>query len=239
VNGVALAARHSSARAVVSLCVLAAAMTVGCRSVAPTVPEARLAEARAELMRPLPGDMAALYRLRVRSSGGLRLSLLTSGDDGRLTVSESFGSALSVTAWSGGSARLFDLREGCQLEARNLAAALGAGGLPMPQAALLLGGRLPATAQDRVEARPSSFAISGDGWSCLARVAADPWRVLEVEEGSGEGWRVTLDDHTGSLPGSVRLRNPDGQWAELALVRLEWKQGGKLPALPDLPACGT
>lgn len=220
---------------------LVAVATLGCRSAAPAVTPQDLEMAIETLMRPLPGDPAALYRVRVSSSGGLRIAMLTSGDAGRMTVSEPFGSAVSLTAWTGsGPPTFYDLREGCWLEASSLERALGVAAMPLPRAVRLLGGRLPAHADDRLTGHDDGrIGIEGFGWSALVTVGAAPWRVLEVEEGgSRKGrWRIVLRDHTLSVPGSLRLENADGRWAELELVRLEWNDGVVLPALPDVPPC--
>jgi len=193
------------------------------------------------LNRPLPGDPAALYRLRVSSSGGLRMSVLTSGDAGRLTVSEPFGSAVSLTSWSGSQPpTFFDLREGCRIQATDLEHALGVAAMPLPQAVRLFGGRLPATGDDWVAPREDGrILVEGLRWAALVTVAADPWRVVSVEQvdAEGRGWRFELSDHSLSVPGFVRVENADGRWAELKLVRLEWNEGGELPSPPDLPLC--
>lgn len=192
-------------------------------------------------MRPLPGDPSVLYRLRIPSSGGLRMSVLTSAGGGRLTISEPFGSAVSVTAWQGDTPPVFfDLREGCRLEASDLSRALGVGAMPLPQAVRMLCGRMPATAEDSVSpVGGSRFLVEGRGWAAEVEVAGDPWRVVSVHEAgrSASGWRIVLEDHTGSVPGSLRLKRGDGRWAELELVRLEWHEEGKLPELPDAPLC--
>jgi len=173
----------------------------------------------------------------------LRLAVLTVAGAGRLTVSEPFGSALSVTAWTADETPvLYDLREGCRLEADDLAGVIGVGRLPLPEAVRLLGGRLPAVAADRVEAvEDGRLLVGGEGWACRVSVAPDPWRVMMVEEvtvGDRRGWRLRLDDHTSSLPGFVRVDRSDGRWAELQLVRLQWNEATELPPLPDLPECG-
>jgi hypothetical protein len=101
-------------------------------------------------------------------------------------------------------------------------------------------GRLPATPDDRITIRGDGrILIEGRRWSALVDVAADPYRVLSVEEAGGRvrGWRFKLSDHSISVPGLVRVENPDGRWAELDLVRLEWSEHGVLPPLPDLPLC--
>jgi hypothetical protein len=212
----------------------------GCRTSAPDFAPAALESARVQLMLPLPGDPAALYRLRVPTVGGLRMAVLTSGTAGRLTVSESMGSAISVTAWTGtGGGQFYDMREGCRLESADLSRVLGIGAMPLPQAVLLLAGRLPAASGDTVSSTDSGhLLIRGEGWAADVRVAAEPWRVMEVEEvGNEPGWDIVLGNHTGSVPGTVRLKTSNRRWAELELIRLEWRDGGELPALPVLPWC--
>jgi hypothetical protein len=158
-----------------------------------------------------------------------------------MTVSEPFGSAVSLTAWSGSaSPTFFDLREGCRLDAADLELVLGVGTMPPPQAVRLLAGRLPATADDRVAVDGKGhILVEGLGWSAQVAVASDPWRVASVQGigDRGNGWRIELGDHTLSVPGQLRVENVDGRWAELELVRLEWNQGGDLPLLPDLRPC--
>jgi hypothetical protein len=191
-------------------------------------------------MLPLPGDPAALYRLRVPTAGGLRLAVLTSGTAGRLTISESMGSAVSVTAWSGaGGGFFYDMREGCRLESADLSRVLGIGAMPLPQAVLLLAGRLPAAAGDTVAPTGNGrLLIRGEGWAAEVTVASDPWRVMTVEElRGGPGWEIALANHTGSVPGAVRLKTSNRRWAELELIRLEWHEGGELPLLPVVPWC--
>jgi hypothetical protein len=216
-------------------------VATACTSTTEQLAPVDLAAAREHLDRPLPGDPAMLYRLRVPSSGGLRLSILTEGEAGRLTVSEPFGSAVSLTAWDGeGPGSYFDLREGCRIEATDLTRALGIGAMPLPQAVRLLGGRLPATGDDVVTDRSDGrIVVAGRGWAAIVSVAADPWRVVRVEEvtENKKGWRFELGDHSASVPGSIRLRAPSGRWAELELVRLEWDTGRSLPELPDLAPC--
>jgi hypothetical protein len=213
----------------------------GCQStVSETVP-IDPAAAIEYLNRPVPADPAALYRLRVSSSSGLRMSLLTSGEDGRLTVSEPFGAAVSLTCWSGSQQpTFFDLRKGCQIQARDFEQALGVAAMPLPEAVRLLTGRLPATEDDWVSPHENGqILIEGLRWAALVTVAADPWRVVSVEQAdvAGKGWRFKLSDHSLSVPGFVRVENADGRWAELKLVRLEWNDGGELPSPPDLPPC--
>jgi hypothetical protein len=213
----------------------------GCASTVPETSPLDLEVAIENLHRPLSGDPAALYRLRVSSSGGLRMSVVTSGDQGRLTVSEPFGAAVSLTAWSGSEPPIFfDLREGCRLEASDLEQALGVAAMPLPPAVRLLVGRLPAVDEDWVAARGDGrILVEGRQWAALVRVAADPWRVVSVEEAGirGRGWRFELEDHSLSVPGFIRVENRDGRWAELELLRLEWNRDGELPPLPDLPPC--
>jgi len=220
---------------------IALVVLTGCRSVAPPLGAADLEAAQLRLNRPLPGNPAALYHLRVPSSGGLRLSLLTSGGAGRLTVSEPFGSALSLTAWTGvGPSTFFDLRQGCRLEAADLEQILGIAVMPLPQAVRLLGGRLPATDGDRISIRSDGrLLIEGAGWKALVEVEPEPWRVMSVaeEKAGGGGWTIELSDHTASVPGVVRVQRENGRWAELELVQLEWNTANELPPLPEMPAC--
>jgi hypothetical protein len=215
----------------------------GCRSAVSETTPVDLVAAIERLSRPLSGDPAALYRLRVSSSGGLRMAVLTSGDEGRLTISEPFGSAVSLTSWTASQPpTFFDLRKGCRLESSDLERALGVAAMPLPQAIRLLVGRLPATSEDRVTAREDGrILVQGRTWAALVDVAADPYRVVSVEEHGGRdrGWSFELRDHSLSVPGFVRVKNPDGRWAELDLVRLEWSERGELPPRPDLPPCGA
>ena len=169
------------------------------------------------------------------------MSMLTSGEEGRLTISRPFGGAVSVTAWTGTEPpSFFDLREGCRLQTSDLERALGVAAMPLPQAVRLLSGRLPALPDDWISLHEDGqILIEGLRWAALVRVAANPIRVVFVEEvgGPDEGWRIELAEHTLSIPGYVRVENPNGRWAELRLVRLEWNEGHELPPLPDLPAC--
>jgi len=116
----------------------------GCRSGGappPTQDPTALAEAVGALHRPLSGDMAALYHLRVPTSGGLRLSIVQKGTEGRLTISEPFGAAVSMAAWGGpDKPRFLDLRQGCRVSGVDFAAVLGIRIMPLPQAVRLLGG---------------------------------------------------------------------------------------------------
>ena len=212
-----------------------------CRSAAPLLTRPELEQAIARLDRPLPGDPAALYKLKIPNAGGLRLSVRTSGEAGRLTVSEAFGSALSITAWQGSDpATFFDLREGCRLEAADLSRILGVPALPLPEAVRLLVGRLPSSAGDRILARDDGrILVQGPTWAAQVEVATEPWRVVTVTEaGAGKpAWRFELSDHSASVPGVVRVMQREGGRAELALIRLEWNERETLPGLPDLPPC--
>lgn len=214
---------------------------LACRTTAPGIDPLQLESARGELMRPLPADPSVLYGLRVSSRGGLRLSVLTSDDAGRLTISEKFGSAVSITAWRASAPpTFFDLRESCRLEISDLSQVLGVGAMPLPQAVLLLVGRIPAVTDDVVSsAGGSSFLVEGEGWAAEVEIAADPWRVVGVREvgDSSSGWTIVLEDHTGAIPGSIRVKRSDGRRAELNLLRLEWHEDADLPELPALPLC--
>ena len=166
----------------------------------------------------------------------------TSGGQGRLTVSEPFGSAVSLTAWTVSDPPVFfDLREGCRLDTADMSQVLGVRALPLPAAVRLLGGRLPTEPGDSVSVRGDGrLVVEGRGWTAVLTVEADPWRVVSVEEeraDGGPGWRIDLSQHTSSVPGFLRVEQASGRWARLELVRLEWKDGDDLPALPDLPPC--
>lgn len=215
--------------------------SLGCGTMTQPVDRAALESAQSELMRPVSGDPAALYRLRLSSSGGLRLALLTSGREGRLTVSEPFGSAVSITSWNGSAPPdFFDLRAGCRLEAAGLSQALGIGALPLPQAVKLLSGRLPVEEGDAVSVgEDGRLLVTGRGWSAYVELIADPWRVASLEDAGSKipTWRLVLSDHSSSVPGIARIEKADGRWAELELVRLEWNDGASMPLLPALPLC--
>jgi hypothetical protein len=193
------------------------------------------------LRRPLQGDPAALYRLRIPAAGGLRLAILVAGERGRMTISEQFGSAATITAWVGhGGSTVYDLREGCRIDGADVSDLLGVTALPMPQAIRLMVGRLPALPGDEVWVRPDgSVVVDGGSWTALVTVRSDPWRVVEVRDGADpeSGWRITISDHSSTVPSDLRVRKPGGRWAELELIRLEWQERNDLPALPDLPVC--
>lgn len=218
-----------------------------CRTAAvgPVVDAQALTEAVELLGGPLSGDLAALYHLRVPATGALRLAVSAAGGAGRMTVSEPFGAAVSITSWATDEpSSFYDLREGCRLGATDVSAVFGVAAMPMPEAVRLLGGRLPAVGADRILTRGDDglVEISGSGWRVRVAVAPSPWRVTSVEEvtrGGEPGWRIRLDDHSGSVPGTIRIDGPDRGWAELELIRLQWDTGLDLAPLPDLPACGV
>ncbi|MEE4271240.1 MAG: hypothetical protein V2I67_06180 [Thermoanaerobaculales bacterium] len=198
----------------------------------------RMAEARAAFDEPLPGELAALYRVRMPRSGSLRLAVITDGASGRWTISEPFGSAVSMTAWNDSDdTLLYDMEVGCRRPVQDLREVVGIDAFPMTQAARLLAGRLPAASGDRVVVTGAGeFEVHGDGWGVAVCVAADPWRVVEVRPLRGR-WRITLEEHKGPVPGRIRVKAGRGRWAELELSRIEWPEEVSLPALPDFPAC--
>jgi hypothetical protein len=171
------------------------------------------------------------------------LSVLTAAGSGRITISEPFGSAMSLTAWTGQSTpEVFDLRERCRFTTEDLSGVLGVGNLPLPQSVLLLGGRLPSLAGDRIELTDDGrLRVVGRSWEGVITIEPEPWRVTAVEDvpaDGSSGWRARLTDHTSSVPGKVRVTGVDGRWAELELVRLEWNVNEELPPVPELPLCG-
>jgi hypothetical protein len=203
--------------------------------------DADIEDGVAELTRALPGDLAALYRVRVARSGGLRLAVVTAGGEGRMTISEPFGSAVSLAAWfEDGRSVAYDMEAGCRVDAADLRSVLGLRAMPLAQAARLLAGRLPTCAGDEIAALGDrKLRLRGAGWEAAATVEADPWRVAEIRELGvvSDGWRIELADHTRSVPGRVTVTNTDGRWAELELSRMEWPQRQVLPKLPDFPPC--
>lgn len=238
---------HPNSRIRVGSIAFVLALTVvahsGCESSRhPTATMEELDSAVVLLARPLPGDFAALYDLRVARSGGLRLAVLTRAGEGRMTISEPFGGAVSLSAWTvGGPSMFFDMDRGCRREVDDLEEVLGVGALPLSQAVRLLGGRLPMLPGDDVVITDGmDLRVSGGAWAIRVQLAADPWRVIEVVEersDEGPGWRLELSSHTSSVPGRIRVENPDGRWAELELKRLEWPDAAVLPDLPDFPRC--
>jgi hypothetical protein len=190
---------------------------------------------------PLPGYPVAMYRMEVRQTGGLRLVVQTAPDGGRFLFSEPFGAAVALTVWDpSGAFRVYDLKRGCRVDGG------GIGVLDLTQVShsgvvRLLTGRLPDSRDGRIcrAVGPSDMndVMGGDGW-CTAVITPDPWRVVRVGGGTGEdSWEVELGDHTASVPGHVRVSWGDGQWAELALVRLKWDSLSALPPEPALDWC--
>ena len=223
--------------------VLAGGLAVGCRSTGSSTPltEDELAMARTALDTPMPSSTAALYHLRVPSSGGMKLSLVRLEAAGRLTISEPFGSTVAVADWnSRGETRLYDLKQACQIEGGRLSEVLGVAAMPVPAVSRLLGGRFPVTAGDRVRfGSDGRIEILGSQWTGFVSVLPSPWRVVKVEGPPGDGsWTLWLKDHSGSVPGWIRVEGSDGRWAELELVRLEHSTVTSLPPLPTLPVCG-
>ena len=189
------------------------------------------------LGRPLPGPLAALYRMRVPSTGGLRLSVIApSVERGRITVSEPFGAAVLVAGWGDESETgVYDLREGCRLTEEQAGGALGLGALPLGRAARLFGGRLPDLPGDEIQPRQGGvFFIRGEHWQAEVTVESDPWRVLRVKSG---GYSVELDQHTSSVPGRLRVLDQDGDVVQIVLSTLKWEAPAELAPLPDLQAC--
>lgn len=219
---------------------------VGCRSAAPrqvqplTVTE--LEAARRALGGERDDDVTALYRLKVPRASGLRAALRTSGPAGRLTVSDPFGSAVSLVAWSGGDrGDVFDLEEGCRVPDVDLTAVLGVGRLPLTPMLHLLVGRLPAGEGDTVAIADGALEVRGLDWRAAVELAPDPWRVTKVVGRVGDrldAWRIEVASHHGAVPGEIRIEREDGRWARLELVRLVLGPVAELPPLPDLPDCG-
>ena len=231
-------------RATTAIVAMIVVVSVGCRSAhSPSISVEDRPDAVRTLNQPLPGDPAALYRLRIPSTSGLRLSIVTSGEEGRMTIAESFGSALSLTAWSGlKRPTFFDLREGCKIESADLSRVLGVAAMPMPQAIRLLGGSLPALESDRIAWRDDGrLEIAGNEWAATVVLSPDPWRVQSVAESTptGKGWRLELSNHDGSVPQLIGIKKPGQRWVELELVRMEWREGRSLSSLPDIPECGV
>jgi len=158
-----------------------------------------------------------------------------------MTVSGSFGSALSLVAWEGTEVTVADLKRGCRVSASGASAILGLSRLPLPQAVQLLAGRIPGSSGSRpVPLGNGAFRVEGRGWSCSVQLASNPWRVVHVNgpvEGGVPRWRIGLKRHTGSLPGRLEIERSSGRAIVLELVRLEWKTENRLPPLPTLPPC--
>ncbi len=219
-----------------------AVIATGCGSTSPRTPGGPLSPPIEQgvdlLLRPLPGPMAALYRMQVKSSGGFRLSVAAvEGGTGRITVSEPFGAAVVLAGWEASTAaEVFDLREGCRLAGGAMAEGFALEGLPLRRIHRLLGGRLPALDGDPVVFVDDRIVqISTDRGFVTATLARNPWRVVTVV---GDGFSVALDMHTSSLPGRLRFESASGEAAELELVRLQWEHTGDWAPMPELPACG-
>lgn len=225
--------------AVVAVVVIAA----GCRSTSPQAQGRSWSpdwsdRAVEVLGRPLPGPMAALYRMRVPSTGGLRLGIIVTGNGhGRMTISEPFGAAVMIAGWDNQrEAEVFDLEEGCRLSREQAMAAMGLGALPLDRATRLLGGRLPDRFGDEFRQKQEGvLVITGPDFRAEIEVDAEPWRVVAVRSA---GYTVELDKHTSSLPGRLRIKNRDGDSAELILGTLKWEGPDDLSPLPVLPVCG-
>jgi hypothetical protein len=195
-----------------------------------------------QLSRDLPGPIAALYRLRIPSTGGLRLSLLGLDHRGQLSVSEPFGALVSVSTWSDyESATVYDMKAGCRIDGASLDRVFGVASLPMSQALRLLSGRLPSIKGDRIAfGENNTLAVTGDHWKARIWLEEGPWRVVRVEDALNPAealWSVDLSDHTSTVPGKIRFEHVQTGWAELELVSLQWNQLEALPAAPQLPLC--
>jgi len=226
--------RRASDRALAGLAGLL--LACGCASTPPetSTPDPRVGAAT--LQRPLPGDMSALYKMTSPRAGGFRLVLTTRGRSGRLVLSRQLGGALMIAAWNPPSVRLLDLDAGCERPPARAARILGLGSLPLGTIPLFLGGRIPAARLAEDPAGSGWVGLVARGWRCRVRLAADPWRVVELE--TPDGTRAVLDHHTASVPGRIRIIRPGGERLfALELVRLEWDTGTALPPLPELPAC--
>ncbi len=211
----------------------------GCRSTTAVLStsEEQLSAAIRELTRPLPGPMAALYRLQVGSTRTLRLALLADGGWGRMTISESFGSTLSIGAWDEAEgSRILDMREGCRLRTTGLSGELGLGEIPIRRIPLLLGGRIPLEEDDHLDLGrdPGEILIRSAHWQALIRLVPDPWRVCEIRSGD---FVVKLSDHSLSVPGRIETRDDSGRLIRLDLLRLRWEIRRKPGKLPEFPLC--
>lgn len=194
-----------------------------------------LATGLEKLRASLPGDLSALYRMRVAATGGLRLTVVERGSEGRLVVSRPLGGAVALASWDGNAARLFDLEQGCEDDTSRAAGVVGLGVLPLREVPRILGGRLPEGRVDIEDRDRLEVFVRGDGWSCRAVLGAEPWRVLSLE--LPDGTTAELSRHTSSVPGTVKVVNPAGDWIQLELTRLEWDSPAGLPPLPKLEVC--
>ena len=226
--------------AVVQLLVL----VVGCAGVSRNddVVERVDAEVVAQLSRDLPGSIAALYHLRIPSTGGLRLTLLGLDRRGQMSISEPFGALVSVSTWSDfDSVTVYDMKAGCRVDGASLDRVFGVVSLPMSQALRLLGGRLPSIKGDHIVIdEGNSVTIAGDRWKARVWLESRPWRVVRVDDATdpdGPRWMVELSGHTSTLPGKIRFEHDQTGWAELELVSLQWDQLETLPAPPQLSPC--
>ena len=220
----------------VALCVSVVFLPAGCLSSrsGTSFPQWDLQEGLRQLMRPLPGPMAALYRLRVGSTSTLRMALLAEGRWGRMTISESFGSTLSITAWDVDQpTRVLDMRHGCRISGSAIEGIPGLSRIPMRRLPLLLGGRLPVGEEDRIEiGTHGELLVNSPSWNAVIYLEPDPWRVVEVRSGD---YFVTLSDHSLSVPGRIETRDPEGRRIRLELLRLKWEIARRPGALPELP----
>jgi len=144
-------------------------------------------------------------------------------------------------AWDGFSPlEWLDLRQGCRVRLQDLSSLLGGTSLPMPQAILLLGGRLPAVDTDTLTLLPGGrVRVEGQSWSAIVQVQPQPWRVVAVTGPAHgrESWAISMTGHQGSVPVALRFDSDGGQWAELELIRQQWRTPEALPGVPDLPWC--
>ncbi len=210
-------------------------LTWACASTGLAPGRAELERGIALLSRPLPGALAALYRMRVAETGGLRLAVNAAEGSGRLVVSKPLGGAVALAAWDQDGSRLFDLERGCEADPEGAARVVGLGILPLSEVPRILGGRLPSGTVDVVEGAEDWLQVRGEGWSCRVRITPHPWRVTALV--GPDGTTVALKAHTASVPGRLRIERPDGEWVELELARLEWDSPAVPPPLPRLPPC--
>ncbi len=217
---------------------LVMALAVGCTTTVPSGARSGSPDLAVGIQRlgaPLPGDLSALYRMRVAATGGLRLTVVERGSMGRLVVSRPLGGAVALASWDGNAARLFDLEKGCEDDTTQAARIVGLGVLPLRQVPRILGGRLPDGQVDIEDRDRLEVFVRGDGWTCRAVLGAEPWRVLSLE--LPDGTTAELSRHSSSVPGTVKVVNPAGDWVRLELTRLEWDSPAGLPPLPKLKVC--
>ena len=221
-----------------AVAVLVGLVAVGCATTtAPPMPAVDTRAGIVALEGPAPADLAALYRIQVPGRGRLRMAVLTSGDAGRLTVTEPFGSAVSITAWDGDRVRLYDFERDCAawIAGDELLPAVRA--LSPERAVRLLAGRLPAAPADVVAIDTGGrVAIRGAGAGLDAALAPDPWRVASASADDGS-WSIEVRHHTGALPAVFDVRDERGRRVGVELLQFEWSEARELPDLPDLPPC--